>query len=464
MKHSKIKYILLAATLILSACEKLVDVGPPKTSLVNETVFQTNDQATAAVIGLYVSMRSAGYASGALGDISTCTGLSSDELVNYNANYTLFADNQLTPDVSTLAVLYRGPYQSIFTANTILEQLDKSNKITPSVKAQLTGEALVVRAFNYFYLTNLFGAVPLQLNSDYLITQTNHKSSPNEVYQHILNDLILAEGLLLDTYPSAGKLRPNKSVAQAMLARTYLYLKDYINAEKYASIVISKTGTYDLTDFDGVFLANSKEAIWQLEPAPNANTLQGAVYIPAILTRAPSSVSLRNNFVINTFETGDKRKDNWIRSYTTSAVTYYYPFKYKVRTSTSVTEYYMVLRLAEQYLIRAEARINTGKTAAGITDLNIIRQRQLPNGSKVNSLAALSLTLSQSDALLALEQERKAELFTEWGHRWFDLKRLGKADATLSPIKSQWQPNDVLYPIPRDEVNRNPNITQNPGY
>lgn len=117
----------------------------------------------------------------------------------------------------------------------------------------------------------------------------------------------------------------------------------------------------------------------------------------------------------------------------------------------------MVMRLAEQYLIRAEARIQQGKLDDGRNDLDAIRHRAgLPN---------LSTSLTQPALLLAVEQERKVELFAEWGHRWFDLKRTKRADAVLGPIKgANWQSTDTLYPIPSDAIRTNANLTQNEGY
>ncbi len=353
--------------------------------------------------------------------------------------------------------------QSIYTANAILEGLSAPNGVTPPIQAQLQGEALFIRAFAYFYVVNLYGPVPLQLTTNYSITQVSSRATVAQVYQQIITDLTTAENLLPEAYPTTGRARPNKSAVQALLARTYLYLKDYVNAEKYASLVIAKS-TYSLVDVNSVFLANSQEAIWQLMPTANSNTQDGLNFI---LTAAPTSVALSNDFVNNAFEANDKRKTNWVGSLTVGSQTYYYPYKYKVRSSTTVTEYSMVLRLAEQYLIRAEARINqTGKIDQGIADLNVIRARArpTPTTSTPNPLPPLNLGMSQTAALLAVEQERRVELFTEWGHRWLDLIRTGRANVLLGAVKPKWQATDVLYPIPLNETSRNPNITQNPGY
>jgi hypothetical protein len=140
-----------------------------------------------------------------------------------------------------------------------------------------------------------------------------------------------------------------------------------------------------------------------------------------------------------------------------SGVTYVYPTKYKTKTASSdPVEYNVIFRLAEQYLIRAEARIQQDRYADAQSDLNLIRSRAgLPK-----------TTASDKPTLLnAIESENRSEYFAEWGHRWFDLKRWGKVDTVLSTLKfPNWQSTDVLYPIPLTEIQRNPALTQNPGY
>jgi hypothetical protein len=116
----------------------------------------------------------------------------------------------------------------------------------------------------------------------------------------------------------------------------------------------------------------------------------------------------------------------------------------------------MVLRLAEQYLIRAEARAEQNELTGAASDLNIIRMR-----AGLNPTTATS----QADILTAIQHERRVELFTEWGHRWFDLRRWG----TAVPLLSSEKPNsvtedDLLYPVPQSEISVNSNLTQNPGY
>jgi hypothetical protein len=114
-----------------------------------------------------------------------------------------------------------------------------------------------------------------------------------------------------------------------------------------------------------------------------------------------------------------------------------------------------VLRLAEQYLIRAEARTQQNNIAGAQADVNVIRHRAGLGDTPANDKESL---------LTAIDQERKHELFNEWGHRWLDLKRTGRADAVLSAIKPQWKPTAVLFPIPESEIINNPALKQNPGY
>ncbi len=115
----------------------------------------------------------------------------------------------------------------------------------------------------------------------------------------------------------------------------------------------------------------------------------------------------------------------------------------------------MMLRLTEQFLIRAECYAHLNDINRSKADIDLIRSRaSLPNTS----------ASTQTDLLLAIEQERRIEFFAEWGHRWFDLNRTGRSDQILPPIKSGWQTTDKLYPIPLTEIRLNPSLTQNAGY
>jgi hypothetical protein len=140
-------------------------------------------------------------------------------------------------------------------------------------------------------------------------------------------------------------------------------------------------------------------------------------------------------------------------------ITYYFPFKYKVQSGSQVTEYSMVLRMAEQYLIRAEARARLNKISLAQDDINMLRIRAaLPN----------IIIADQQGLLKSLWHEKQIELFSEWGHRWLDLKRTGEIDSVMKIVcpqkQADWKSFQQLYPLPQTERDNDVNLTQNPGY
>jgi hypothetical protein len=171
-----------------------------------------------------------------------------------------------------------------------------------------------------------------------------------------------------------------------------------------------------------------------------------------------------NDSLVTTFEPSDQRRIDWVDSVIVSGTTYYYPYKYKNDSVNGpITEYETVLRLGEQYLIRAEAEAyGSAGTAAAIADLNTIRNRA--------GLLPYSGATDQTSVLNAIYHERRVELFTEWGHRWLDLKRTNMAntimgtDGACAAKDGTWSSNAQLYPVPLYDLQTDPSLVQNPGY
>jgi hypothetical protein len=452
--HKYLALLIVPLAFCLFGCKKLVEVDVPKTQLTTSSVFNDDATAIAAIRGIYSKiLENRGvYTLGAV-----YTGLSADELYNaQDANMTELYENELTRKNAIVQSFWSECYQYIYYANSILEGLGNSTGVTDAVKTQLEGEVKFVRAFSYFYLVNLWGDVPLILTTNYRINAMAPRTPKIQVNQQIISDLTDAQKLLKDDYSVSNdeRIRPNKWAATALLARVYLYNNDWSGAEAHASAVLNQTSIYSLNpDLNEVFKMNSTEAIWQLKPVnPSLNSDLGQILIISI----GLTISALEPTFLNGFEAGDNRKVSWIKSFETPEDTLYYTYKYKVRRSSTLTEYNMILRLAELYLIRAEARAQQGNIVGAQEDLNVIRNR----AGLGNTTASTSATL-----LLAIEQERKVELFVEEGnHRWLDLKRTNRADAVLGVSKPAWEPNDALYPIPETEVLNNPNLTQNTGY
>ncbi|MUP46547.1 RagB/SusD family nutrient uptake outer membrane protein [Gramella sp. BOM4] len=455
-RHTFLKVVTGIYLFITFGCET-IEVEEPNFQLTSTTVFEEDETAEAAVLGIYSNMMSSeGFVSGSFQSLTTVTGLAADDLVDYSFNppQRQFFENALVPTNTILEFnLWNEAYRYIYHANAILEGIEQSSSLTPEVAKRLDGETRFIRAFCYFHLVNLFGEIPLTTDTDYEVNSSIEASPIEDAYQLIREDLNAAIESLPEDYSFAGgeRIRPNKWAAYAFLARIELYRQNYNSAELHASQVIDQS-LYSLPeDLNAVFLANSMEAILQFRPIlRNFNTKEGRMFI---LNFNPFHVSLRPGLV-ESFEAEDLRRSQWVGSLTTDQ-TYYYPFKYKVRFSPTLTEYSMVFRLAEQYLIRAEARAMQGDITGGLQDLNTIRSR-----------AGLSpLEISDAGELLdAILLERRHELFTERAHRWYDLKRTERATEVLEPLKEQWHETDMLFPIPQNEIRKNSNLEQNAGY
>jgi hypothetical protein len=457
---------------ILTGCSKLIEINGPETDISSADVFNSDATAIAVLTGIYTNLGTP-FASGS-GSVSLCAGLSADEFALYptasNISRILYYSNSLSTTTLPDPDFWSRLYPFVFNANVAIEGLMNSSKLTPSIKQQLAGEAKFMRAFFYFYLVNFYGDVPLVISSDYTVNAVLPRAPKEQVWKQIINDLKEAEDLLSENYLDGSllnvtveKVRPTKASAASLLARAYLYTGDWENAELQSSFVINNNSSYDTVSLNNVFLRNSQEAIWQLQPiVAGRNTWDALLFI--LPESGPDdfdySVYLSNS-LINDFEIGDQRKSKWIGSVKAAGQKYYYPYKYKINLSpSSVIEYTTILRLAEQYLIRAEARIKLGNTMEGIDDLNIIRKRAgLPNYSSSTDRESL---------LKAVIHERRVELFSEWGHRWFDLKRTGLINEVMGLATLQkgsvWKTTQQLYPIPTSDIKRNRKLLQNSGY
>jgi starch-binding outer membrane protein, SusD/RagB family len=449
-------YLITLSLATGTSCKKFLQVPEPPNQLVSTSVFADDNGAIAAVTGIYSRMLE--LQGDCIGQFSLNLGLASDELINHSneADKLQLYQNALTPQNGLVQSIwgsgYSGFYSFIYFANSAIEGLNASPAVSQTVKQTLIGESTFIRAFSLFYLVNLFGDIPLPMTTDHLINARLPRVPKAQVYEQIIADLKEAENFLPSDYANADgeRTRPNKWAAAALLSRVYLYQEDWANAEVYATKMIDNSSMFQLTDVQNVFLANSSEAIWQLKPvSPGYNTWDGSLFV---LETNPDNVSL-NPDVVSEVDTTDART-NWIGTIDVSN-TYYYPNKYKIKADNNVTEYLMVFRLAEQYLIRAEARAQQNNTDGAKDDLNAIRTRAGLASTSANDQASL---------LTAIAAERRVELFCEWGHRWFDLRRTGQADAVLGAQKATWTSTAAWFPIPGSEIRNDPNLTQNPGY
>jgi len=457
-KKSILLSSLLAVGLTMNSCKKLIEIpANPPSSITREQQFADSLTAMSAVAGVYTYNAGKGFAFSD-GRLTYTTGLSADEL-----SYTQENDNQqfysftLDPLNSGVSSLWTYAYQSIYQVNDVLDGIQHNKQLSLSFQKRIGGEMRVLRALYYFNLVNLFGEVPLVTSIDYTKTYRIPRTELEPLYAFILEELSEAKKDLKESYPSDGRARPNRYAAVALEAKVNLYLGNWENAYQQADSVI-KSGMYRLEpSLNKVFLSGSTEAIWQLPGQKSNNAVADAqVFVPPSATAMPNYLLLDN--LLRAFESEDLRFQNWVAFKEVNGNKLYYPFKYKnVRATDIPKEDQMILRVAEMYLIRAEAAAHLNRLSEAVADIDSIRARAGLSKTKANP------NLLQ-EVLQAISQERRIELFCEWGNRWYDLKRTGKAAEVLSTLKGGYTPDAALYPIPQAQRQLNYLLSQNPGY
>ena len=447
----------------IMSCEDFVEVGVPAHKIASGSVFTNDETAISTLTGVYYELFNADFSGGWSYSVTVLADLSADILQPINPESTTYGElyqNNITPANAPNLRLWSSAYNIIYMANAILEGLEGSNGLTMETSNRLEGGALFVRAFTYFHLVNIYGEVPLVLGTDYRINALIGSDGTGSVDSQIVSDLERAMDLMDTEYLDGERTHINKLTVTAFLARVHLYHENWARAEILSNEVISQTSVYTLLDdLDQVFLANSREAIWQLSPIGSGNSTTATNEGQVFVATARTSIKLTEDFVGSMYA-NDRRTSHWIGHFTDQTGNFYFPYKYKDRSSNgNITEYSMVLRLAEQYLIRAEARAMQEKLPGAIADVDRIRTR-----AGLEPIADTDPGIDREALLDLIMEERKKELFAEWGHRWLDLKRTGRATEVLGAIKPLWQDTDLLYPIPEEERMKNPNLDQNDGY
>lgn len=455
MKNNSRKYTYLVAFFLLVgliSCDDMLEVDLPSNELSSSTVYASDATAEAAVNGIYQSMITDTY----YNFLHSNLGQASDELIPNSFISNVFVTNEIPETDGTIGSMWSQLYKTIYNANNVIEGVSASTTLSAAKSKQWIAEAKFTRAFCYFYLTNLWGDVPLILTTNIDKSALAPRTAQSEVYNQILLDLEQASVNLpvnYETYRSQ-KIRATKWAAEALLARVNLYLGKWTEASTHASNVIDQAGIFKmisgLTANNSPFIANNEEAILQLPYYNYLFSYEGS----SVFTDAGGYLLRnRNSF----FEPGDARETNWTISIVAEdGNTYLAPLKYKNAYVESPVERSTVLRLAELYLIRAEAKARLNNGTGAQSDLNVIRNRALLSPT----------TETDPTQLLALiAAERQRELFAEFGHRWFDLKRTGTINQVLGATPDKiWATTDSLFPIPEEAIRSNPFLTQNSGY
>lgn len=375
-------------------------------------------------------------------------------------------------------------YSTIGKVNNIINNAAEVTdpELTPERLDEIIGEASFIRAFMYFQLVQLWGDVPLQLQEVTSISAEKldeiyaqifpARSTKEEVYAQIIADLETALPRVRTTAPHKGFA--TTGAVNAVLAKVYAAQEphDWAKVNQYCDAVIS--GGYALLpEFDQLWdnaMKNSAESIFEINYTGGPTDGNWGVNIFRGVDW--KKFNLPSNDLIAAFDAENDliRKNASIIFEDVSGLwsdSHYpqtqYPFINKWRNfGGDGAQNYIFIRLADILLLKAEALNETGDVsgAAGIVDQ--IRERvDLPP----------TTATTQAAMRLAIEKERRLELAYE-GIRWFDLKRTGRAIEVMSattgadgnPIGYMLTPERLLWPIPQAELDKNANLTQNPGY
>jgi len=436
--------IFLGAAITAASCKKALDEFPSNDIPAQQAIVDAGT-ANAAIVGAYSEVASY-YAA----NYPTLGSLPADNVI-FNgtlSQYLQLDQNAIPADNVVTVAVFQGIYKAINSANNVIAALPSVTdpNLTAAQKNQLLGEAYFIRALGYFDLGRGWGGVPIvtKPTTDLSSVQGIARSTLAQTYTQVQTDLTQAQTLLPED--ATTRNRAQKSAARALLARLALYQQDWPDAESYATQVIGNAKYNLVKPYKSFFTAPflSAESVFELTFDVNDKNTFWNLWYPSSLggqyTLKPSATVIAE--LTNPNIGGDRSA---LIAGSGSSV---YGVLYN--TSASSTDPSYVIRIAELYLIRAEARAQQGNLSGALTDLNTIRTRS----SVPNSTAA-----TQNDLLLAIENENSVEFAFE-GHRWFDLVRTGRAGAVLG-LTNQ---NYWLFPIPLSDVLSDPAIKQNPGY
>ncbi len=475
--------IALAAVLALSmgACDTIaLDEVEPAQSISSEEALSSLTGIEALLVNMYDRLQGTGryaqvymlYPDGLADNVQLVQGNSSNRYPGVVANAR-----------NTHMTAYGGPYSTINEANNIIASVGDVEIDAPdpqSIRDRIRGEALFLRALSYFDLVRTHAYEPgREVNgfSQGVILRTEPTRSvedadfraraPNtEVYNQVVADLNEATGLLAGN--SRDKFHANEAAAWGLLSRVHLYLENWSEAETAATNALNATNASLVVDTGNGELLSAwlssthPESVMELQmtsgqdgASTNSNGALQALTIGAPERRVFTYEVIPSNDLLATHEEGDARFDLYANDTPSNpSEGQLYMQKY-TGTLGEFADRLPIIRVAELYLNRAEARAEQGNTTGAQADLNAVR-----NARTLDDVTA------SGDALIeAILTERRLELAFE-GHRFFDLKRrardIPKPQTAFGVL--DYEDFRILAPFPNAEVQSNPQLDQNPGY
>ena len=450
------------SSMIMTGCDSTLDIDTPADKISLDDAYDTPESIEAIHTGL--------YAKNFLGNnvyhshIPVYLSFFSDDLKHSNSGtYGVYFSNQYIESTDICGNFWNYEYSSIYRSNSFIDNVTGFNGLSEGTKNFYLASAYSFRALDYFYLTNVYGDVPLVLNStDINGNATKPRAAQSQVYAQIEADLLKAAALFGEEDHGVTNFSANS--CYALLSRVYVYTEQWDKAIEYANklIPVADGGSgkkYQLEEIEKVYKASSREAIFSanMEGYSGSGTYVGYTREGNMFVPSKNTVTYTlTNCIVDILQ-NDKRSA-WIAN--NNGI--YYPYKYKNRanqTDADNYEYQNWFRLTEMYLCRAEALAHKGDLAGAVADVNKIRRR-----AGISELDAQLMT--QEDVLDAILEERHKEFFCEMGHRFFDLRRTGKMAEVYSRLdwKQPWEQYRQYLPISETELYANPNLVQNDEY
>lgn len=447
---NKVIYIVFL-TFVLSSCHDLLNPEPVD-RITDDLVLTDASSARVVVMGVYRGFAQLGMPKIVAGDMMA-------DHLKANGTFTQYIEignHNLSASNGAAETLWAVIYSMAYRVNFLLEGVDGISELAGDQKDQLLAEARFLRAYAYFVGAYTFGGIPIIESTDIIENRNVSRSSFEEVIAYVEQELLFCLDKVPEDPINAGFV--SNGAVKAALARFYLFQENWAEAERYANEVIQGIGTKNYTlepNFENAVDDFSAESILEVVYSANDNPGTSTNFSPNNLFVERREIIPSSEIIFALQNRGGERMimirfdaDNTGPNDNGWSVVRYGEF-----------DNIQVFRLAEMYLIRAEARAQQGKVSGaggGLADLNIIRERA--------RLDPLELT-SPSQLLLAIEQERQVELAFE-GHRWYDLKRTGRANTVMRAVTSNWDDTDLLYPVPLREIQNNSGLSgeQNPGY
>jgi tetratricopeptide (TPR) repeat protein len=472
---------LFAVFFIVSCSKKHFDRYPSDQSA--ESTFYTSEQSIVQILNdAYFSLREAYRFHFAIGELASDNAYNSK--FNNSTDHITINESNVVADNGIINETWNRAYATISRTNLVLDNIGNI-PMTDVAKARYQNEAKFLRALMYFNLVRIYGDVPLVLKDIKTSGEafSYGRESADKVYAQIISDLTEAEQLPSSYTLNADIGRATKWAAKALLAKVYLTQKMYTQANTKLEEVINSNQYRLLTNYTDVFDAarpNNEEIIFAVQYARGFDPAQGNPFVEYAMAnedigtgilRRGNGTFLMTDELYNLFGQDDKRK-GMISHLTGSRRAYNFTTKYfdkGMTTKVDAGNDWIVLRYADVLLMYAEVQNELGNPATAYNYLEMVRNRA---GLTTNA----ALKTSQSDMRLAIETERRLELFCE-GHRWFDLLRTGRLRDVMNAHFKSGLTNDeigsnnsveayeLLFPVPRYQVNLNPEkIKQNPGY